>query len=446
MHCRRALEALRAGVPNRDVVRLLAPLQPRIESAFDNLLAGTQEAWEAGKAAPPPGLIIEGGFGSGKSHLLEYLRHVALENNFICSRVVLNKETPLNDLGKVYRACVASAEAPGKLGPALTEIADSFHPDRAPHYRELFDWARRERDLDPRLAATLFLFERQSSADEDLREKIIAEWTGFPMKVSEMKAALKALGEQDSYRVGRPLKDQAHRRFEFLARFFRAVGYAGWVLLMDETEMVSKYSLRQRGKSYAHLAQLLGQVKGRAIPGVAAVFMITDDYAGEVLRRRADIVKVPAKMRMAGDPLADEAERGMALIESKTLPLNPPTRAQVDQTYERVRELYGAAYYADRNDKESAEAVSPLPPPIENAREYATSTRMRQYVRTWINIWDLRRLYDYAADMVTENLAVSYDEDADLQAETQTEEDGDDAGNGKTPAAAADAVEPRIIL
>ena len=43
---------------------------------------------------------------------------------------------------------------------------------------------------------------------------------------------------------------------------------------------------------------------------------------------------------------------------------------------------------------------------------------MRQYVRSWINIWDLRRLYNYEAEVIVREERFSYDEDPDLQAET----------------------------
>ncbi len=71
---RRAVEALRAGVPNRDVVRQLPPMQRDIEERFSALLTATEAGWTEEKQAP--GLLIEGDFGTGKSHWLEYLRHL----------------------------------------------------------------------------------------------------------------------------------------------------------------------------------------------------------------------------------------------------------------------------------------------------------------------------------------------------------------------------------
>src|SRR5262249_49466689 len=206
--------------------------------------------------------------------------------------------------------------------------------------------------------------------------------------------------------IARPVKGQTLLRFEFLSRFFSSAGYAGWVVLLDEAEMISKYSLRQRGRAYAHLAQLLGLVRGARIPGLACVATITKDYAGQVLYgRKNDIENIPARLQGTKDAeFIAAAEVGMRAIKSKAIELRPPTRAQLQEVYQRVRDLYAGAYRWDA-------------PEIFGAREYSSSTGMRQYVRSWINIWDLRRLYDYQADVVVEEERISYEEDVDFQTE-----------------------------
>lgn len=70
---RRALEALRAGVPNRDAVAALGSMQQGVEDRFSQLLAAV-DALPEGPA--PGGMLIGGGFGTGKSHELEHLAHV----------------------------------------------------------------------------------------------------------------------------------------------------------------------------------------------------------------------------------------------------------------------------------------------------------------------------------------------------------------------------------
>lgn len=393
---RRAIEALRAGVPNRDVVKQLPPLQDDINEAFNKLLAAVNDECETG--AHLNGLLLEGDFGTGKSHWLEYFRHAAIESKFVVSSIVLNKETPLFDLKKVYRACVESAVVHGKIGPALTEIAHTYHSDRVPFYRELFDWVHCTPNLDPRFAATLQLF--VSTTDEDVRQQIVNEWTGYPMKVTDIRKALRVVDET-KIRVGAPLKGQDLQRFAFLSRFFRSAGYSGWLILLDEGEIISRYSLRQRARAYAHLAQLFGY--DGPLYGLATVLTITTDYAGQILVGRNDRECIPEKVSLTRDAdIVPLAKQGMDLILRKGHPIHAYSSEQVNKVYSCVRALYSDAYNWEAPDLEQRPEVLP-------------SERIRRYIRSWINAWDFRRLYNTSVDLIAEDLNLIYDEDADTQ-------------------------------
>ena len=73
---RRALEALRNGVPNADAVRVLGSNQENVEQHFLERLASMEEAVAGERQVR--GLLVEGGFGTGKSHLLKYLQDKAV--------------------------------------------------------------------------------------------------------------------------------------------------------------------------------------------------------------------------------------------------------------------------------------------------------------------------------------------------------------------------------
>src|SRR5947209_3672476 len=122
---RRAIEALRAGVPNRAAVAQGGIAQPHIEERFNELLGRLIESQGAGRQ--PAGFLIQGDFGTGKSHTLQYLQHLAREANCACSLVVVSKETPLSDLHKVFRTAVDSLRLPDRPGRSrLTEVAGNL--------------------------------------------------------------------------------------------------------------------------------------------------------------------------------------------------------------------------------------------------------------------------------------------------------------------------------
>ncbi|MHB1463420.1 MAG: BREX system ATP-binding domain-containing protein [Armatimonadota bacterium] len=400
---RRAIEALRAGVPNRDAVRELPPLQLDINASFEQLLVAVSESSDT--ASIVNGLLLLGDFGTGKSHWLEYFRHVALEAKFVVSSVVLNKETPLNDLKKVYRTCVESAVVSEKNGPALSEIALKYHSDRAPLYDELFKWVNTTPDLDPRFAATLQLLVK--SNDPDVIDQIVDDWTGIPMRSPNIRKALNTVGEK-GVSVGRPKKDHELQRFEFLSRFFRSAGYKGWLILFDEGEIIARYSLRQRARAYAHLSQLFNHVNPR--DGLAVVLAMSNDYIGQILYGRNDRDNIRAKLELTRDAaIVPLAEQGMDIIQRNGYLIHGYTPEQVDDVYRCVRSLYADAY-------------SWATPDLEQRPEVLPSDSMRKHIRTWINAWDFRRLYDISVDLVAEEITPNYDEDVDLQTNTGDEE------------------------
>lgn len=419
MHARRAIEALRSGVPNHDAVRALGSQQPVVVQRFQQQMEELER--DAGERRPIPGLLLAGDFGAGKSHLLTHLDQLALDGGCVSSRVVVSKETPLYDLARVFRAAVETMRVPGKTGSPLVEIANSLDAE-SPEYAALTHWvSHSEGRLSSRFAATLFLYQRVK--DPETLDRIVSLWAGDPLNVSQMRSWLRALGEAATYRLESvPARDLPLQRFLFLSRLIQAAGYPGWVLLFDEVELIGRYSLKQRARSYAELARWGGKLKNASIPGLAAVMAVTTDFDAAVLQDRNDAEVVPGKLRATGldtdQQLAAQAEQGMRLISRDVVRLRGPDRATLESTRQEVRALHARAYDWD--------------PPDLGAGEQLSTTRMRQYVRRWINEWDLRRLYpDYTpATMVTE-LRTDYSESADL--EVPPEPDADANGSDDEP-------------
>src|SRR5712692_7760730 len=420
VQARRAIEALRAGVPNRDAVLALGCAHPDIEEAFRAQLSAAQESGTAGTS--PAGFLVAGGFGAGKSHLLRYLQHVALAEQFVTSHIVISKETPLYDPAKLYRAAIGGATVPGRRGAALAQIASELDW-RGPQYVDFYEWVQQPSgELDQRFAATLFLYERVQKEPE-LQERILSFWAGAPIQIGEIRKALKQLGERVTYTLDKvDATTLARQRFRFAARLMMAAGYTGWVLLIDEVELVGRYSLGQRARSYAEIARRTGHLKGEAYPGITTILAITSDFEAAVLEARNDREAVPGKLRSSGRDsdalLASQAERGIRVI-GRPLKLMPPGKRAIDATYEQVRALHSQAYQW-------------APPPVSSA-ERATSTSMREYIRWWITEWDLHRLFpDYAPNVEAMPLAIDYTEDHEL--ETPSDRDGEGAIRESDPA------------
>lgn len=407
--CQRALEALRNGVPNADAVRALGCMQPEALERFCNQLDRMKV--DSGDSDPPivGGLLISGGFGSGKSHTLSHFELEALKNNFIVSRVVISKETPLHDASKLFQAAVRNAKLPECRGSLLAELAGRIDY-RTPNGAAFLDWVQ-HRQSHQMLAASVVIHEQ--SRDSDRVDPIVNWWAGEKLDVKHVRDGLKDLELRSSFVVKAiKLADLAPVRFEFTSRLARAVGFSGWVLLLDEVELISRYSLLQRARSYAELARWMGVVPEIAVPGISAVAAITDDFDIEVLMNKKDRDNAPARLQQKGDQSSmDQAERArlaIELIAEAPVRLRVPNDDTLNASFQKLASIYEQAF--------SHRSVNATPT-LDGMR----SKPMRSYVRRWINEWDLDRLYgELKHDMIEEESeSTNYAEDSDFESDEQ---------------------------
>lgn len=399
---RRALEALRSGVPNSESVLTLGTSQPHVVERFselmENAMGGSSDrAWG--------GMLVGGGFGSGKSHVLEYLAQLALSKNFVVSKLVISKETPLHNLPSVFRSAIAGAKVPGRPGFVIDEIAAALDFS-SESYSKFYQWLHDAgRKLDHRLAASLRLIEHYSG-DEDFADRVIQFWSGEPFAISEIRKRLREAGFSDDYSLRTTKEvDLSRDRFIFVSRLIEAAGFSGWILLIDEVELIGRYSLIQRARSYAEIKKWMEGFSGDPETPLAAVLTTVDDFESEVLAGKDDYNQLPAKLlakeKIEYTQLSVDARAGMNILANQQIVLNAPDNATLDATYQAIRQIHSEAFGWN--------------PPEVAGLERLPSNRMRQYVRAWINEWDLLYLEPgYRPDTTVAAVEIEYDEDHDL--------------------------------
>lgn len=399
LDCRRAIEALRNGVPNRVAVRILGSTQPLAEQEFQSRV-GIHDDGDSG------GFLISGDFGTGKSHLLEHFGNLALERNFICSRIAVSKETPFYDLGKMFRAAADSGVLPdGRVGAMVDEIGNRLAGPKDQRYADFFRWAdSNESGLHRILPATLMVHERLP--DQEVLNAIRWFWAGDKIGVSVVKRGLREIGQQGAYQFRAPkLRDLPPQRLRFVLELIKTVGYRGWVVLIDELELIGSYSLLQRARSYAELARWMGAADDASYPGLVVVAAITEDFVEAILEQKGDRLKVPARLRERGEPhTARLAELGMQWLSERRTPLREVTEEVVQASVEHIRRIYSRAY--DWAAPQVAAAVGGA----------GYQKRMRYRVRAAITTWDLQRLRpDSRPDIEMGEYHPIYQEDHDLE-------------------------------
>ncbi len=399
-----AIEALRAGVPNRAAIRQMGTEQTGIEHAFDAALSACwADAVPARAGTGSAGIGMAGGFGTGKSHLLGYLAEVARQQGFVVSRAVVSKETPLSHPGHVLAAALRDAALPDRPDDPIAACVTALR--ERPEALDSIALALSSPDAGfaPIFAACLFLVRRDSTLTETLRQ-IIRLWSGAKVSVSAIRQALVVSGAGRMFSLKAiPAAAMTDQLTRFVPLLFRAAGYAGWCVLLDELELIGRYTPLQRALSYAWLGAWLGLDGKRRFPGIVTAYAITDDFATAVINPRMDSEKLPERLTLKGRATeAVLARSAIRHIERTVLQnrLLPPTLNDLTICHDKVQRLYSTAY----------DWPAPPLPPVERA----SSRTMRQYIKGWITLWDLRRLGGGDVQLVADSIASNYAEDATL--------------------------------
>ena len=399
IEARTAIEALRAGVPNQAAIRLMGNEQTSIEYGFE---AALTSAWVA-TGTSHTGIGLAGGFGTGKSHMLGYLAEVARQQGFVVSRVVVSKETPLSHPGHVLAAALRNAVLPDRPDDPVAACVAILRDRHGPLESLETAVSSPEAGFAPIFAACVFLL-RRTTITMEMQRRIARLWSGAKVSAPAIRQALNAAGAARMF-PGKavPAAEMTGQLTRFVPMLFRAAGYAGWCILLDETELIGRYTPLQRALSYAWLGAWLGLEDTRRFPGIVAAYAITDDFATAVINARLDSEKLPERLTLKGrDPEAALALAGIRHIERTVLQhrLLPPTLDDLAACHDKIRHLYSTAY---------AWAAPPLAP-----SERTSSRTMRQYIKGWIMQWDLRRLDGSDVRLVSATLATDYTEDATL--------------------------------
>ena len=395
-----AIEALRAGVPNRAATHLLGSDERALEQEFIEAL-GRVRADNAAREVVA-GKLLAGGFGAGKSHLLGYLAEHALRLNFVVSTVSISKETPLFHPERIFAAAMRNAVVPDVNDDVMRVVVEKLMA-RSEELQRLEAWVSRpEAGFSPIFAALLHVLPKHVVTAED-RAAIAQFFGGARLGIPRVRQWLRAVGSLKLFDLG-PVRspDLALQRIQLAPLLFKAAGFAGWCLLLDELELMARYSALQRGKSYAEISRWLALDRAVAIPGMLAIGALTDDFTDEVFDRRLDQEKVvPLLAARDLGQSARLAEIAMQAIERRRQFLQPPEEAQLVRSLDHARALYATSYG--------------WTPPRSVIGERRAGKPIREFIKSWITGWDIERLYGTTDLVEADPIHPDYSENPDLE-------------------------------
>ena len=325
---RHVIEALRSGIPSRAVGQYFSEARPGIMKEISGHL---DETCETGKSK---GMIIAGKYGEGKTHLLNTVFSMAHSNNMVVSYLSLSKETPFDKLYLVYQKLVNNTFLPKRVQPGFTQILEKMTPG-SPAANELLLYAAKHLETDK-----LYYLLRAYLNTEDLDEKFMlqADLEGdFIANVLLKQIYRRIYNERVKYNVNFSKTKHCGDYFSFLSRLFRLIGYNGWVILIDETELIGRLSKKARLNAYRNMAQFL--LPDERLEGIYTLFALGASYTEDVIETKHDYENLEEIYPEQQEPI-----RTVLNLITRAQQLAPLTDSEIREVLKKIQVFHGRAY------------------------------------------------------------------------------------------------------
>lgn len=325
---RHVIEALRSGIPSRAVGQYFSEARPGIMKEISGHL---DETCETGKSK---GMIIAGKYGEGKTHLLNTVFSMAHSNNMVVSYLSLSKETPFDKLYLVYQKLVNNTFLPKRVQPGFTQILEKMTPG-SPAANELLLYAAKHLETDK-----LYYLLRAYLNTEDLDEKFMlqADLEGdFIANVLLKQIYRRIYNERVKYNVNFSKTKHCRDYFSFLSRLFRLMGYNGWVILIDETELIGRLSKKARLNAYRNMAQFL--LPDERLEGIYTLFALGASYTEDVIETKHDYENLEEIYPEQLEPV-----RTVLNLITRAQQLAPLTDSEIREVLKKIQVFHGRAY------------------------------------------------------------------------------------------------------
>ncbi len=340
MEARRIIEALRSGIPSRAVGQYFSEARPQIMKELSRRL---DQVCENGRS---DGFIISGKYGEGKTHLLNTVFNMAHANNMVVSYLSLSKETPMDKLYLVYQKMINSTYLPGRQQPGFLQVLDKMTPN-SPLAGEMLLYAAKELETDK-----LYFLLRSYMSTEDQEEKflLLADLEGDFVANGLLKKIYKRIFSQTAkYNVNFTKTKHCMDYFRFLSRLFGRLGYNGWVILIDEAELMGRLGKKARLNAYRNMAHFL--LPDSHMESVFSMFALSSSYIEDVIEGKHEYENLAAVY-----PEEQEPMKTVLNLLIKAPQLLPLTKEEIHQVLRRVQEFHGRAY--EWNPEVSVETIA----------------------------------------------------------------------------------------
>lgn len=325
---RHIVEALRSGIPSRAVGQYFSEARPRIMKEISDRL---DMVCEQGRSN---GMVISGKYGEGKTHLLNTVFNLAHSNNMVVSYLSLSKETPMDKLYLVYQKLIQNTYLPRRQQPGFMHELEKISAN-SPVASEMLLYAAKQLETDK-----LYYLFRSYLNTEDSDEKFLlqADLEGDFIANAPLKKIYRRIFNQPvKYNVNFTKTKYCMDYFSFMSHLFTQMGYHGWVILIDETELMGRLGKKARLNAYRNMVRFL--LPERELEATFSMFALSASYAEDVIEGKHEYENLEAIY-----PDEQEPARTVLDLLSKAPQLLPLTKEEISEVLCKIQDFHGRAY------------------------------------------------------------------------------------------------------
>ncbi len=325
---RHIIEALRSGISSRAVGQYFSEARPKIMKEISDRLDMVCEQGKSG------GMIISGKYGEGKTHLLNTVFNLAHSNHMVVSYISLSKETPMDKLYLVYEKIIRNTYLPQRKQPGFMFELEKLSAG-SEVANEMLLYAAKQLETDK-----LYYLFRSYLRTEDADEKFLlqADLEGdFVANAPLKKIYRRIFNEPVKYNVNFTKTKYCGDYFSFMSHLFTQMGYHGWVILIDETELMGRLSKKARLNAYRNMAGFL--LPEKCPESTFSMFALSASYQEDVIEGKHEYENLEEIYPQEQEPI-----RTVLDLLGKAPQLLPLTREEIHEVLYKIQDFHGKAY------------------------------------------------------------------------------------------------------
>ena len=331
-YSRHMIEALRSGISSRSIGKCFSSSRKALISSLSDSLEYTISNKESS------GRIITGRYGEGKTHLLNTVFSMASERNMAVSIISLSKEAPASNMLTLYRNLGENTYLPTHIRPGFMFDVPNYFSLKSESTAQLLSFASGLSTDRIGYVFKAFLASLDNNIDDNYMMRGDIEGN-IASNVSLRQIYAKNFN--DKMKLEKPFSKykNAFDYMAFTSKLLSLMGCTGWVILIDEAELIGRMPRKSRKKAYLNLYQLLsGDEK---LTSVYSLAVFSTSYIEDVITERAEYECI-AK----GSDSDDDKTKMLLVLDmiSKAEELLPLTDEEMKQTIDGIIKLHAKAY------------------------------------------------------------------------------------------------------